>query len=368
LRSLLFVFACAACAEPSRDVTYERRSASPLSGLVMTITDSQRFGAREAGIAPNERPQESPLVWAAPSGWEELPPTSMRLANYRVGAEGECYLTILGGSGGGVQGNANRWRSQMGLPGISLDEVEALPKVSLLGREAYLLELEGSFSGMGAEAREGWAMRGAILGSDQFTLFVKFIGPRDLVALEAGAFDVFCASIALHDHAPGAESPGPPGPSEESQGAGSGSAEGIAWDVPVGWSVEAGRGMRLVTFRKGAVECYLTVLGGDGGGIVGNIQRWVGQLGLTPPTEAEVAALPTVDVLGVESPLLDATGEYSGMGAAEPTPDTTMLGIVCVLEDRAIFIKMLGPSAEVSLDRDRFLAFVASMRLEGGGR
>ena len=83
-----------------------------------------------------------------------------------------------------------------------------------------------------------------------------------------------------------------------------------------------------------------------------------------PATGAEVAALPRVEVLGVVSPLLEATGEYSGMGAVQPIPDTTMLGIVCLLRDRAIFVKMLGPSAAVSAERGRFLDLVASMHME----
>jgi hypothetical protein len=37
-----------------------------------------------------------------------------------------------------------------------------------------------------------------------------------------------------------------------------------------------------------------------------------------------------------------------------------------VLEDRAIFITMLGPSAEVEDERERFLELLASMRMEEG--
>lgn len=360
-RALLCALLTCACSEPERDFTYaERRSGPPLSEPVQSVTDAERFGAR----APQSDPglQESPLSWRSPPGWEELPQTSMRLANFSVGAGGECYLTVLSGSGGGVLGNVNRWRGQMGLDEITAEEVDALPKVALFGNEAYLLELEGAFRGMGSEAREGWALRGAILGSERFTIFVKFTGPREVVALEAEAFDAFCASITLRE-APTGFSPGPASQANSAHGA----ADGIGWDVPPEWVVEAGGGMRLVTFRRGEVECYLTVLGGDGGGVVGNIQRWVGQLGLTPPSAAEVAALPKVRVLGVDSPLLEATGEYSGMGAGAPVQDTTLFGLVCILEDRAIFVKMLGPSAQVLAERERFTAFVASMHLEGDG-
>jgi hypothetical protein len=125
--------------------------------------------------------------------------------------------------------------------------------------------------------------------------------------------------------------------------------------------------MRLVTFRVGAVECYVVILGGNGGGIVGNLQRWAGQLGQEPPSEADVAAMPVVDILGVKAPLLEATGAYTGMGATEAIPDTMMLGLPCLIAGQAVFVKMLGPQAEVAAQKDNFLSFAGSLVLEGGG-
>ena len=355
-----------ACAEPERDTTYaERRVAPALAEPVLSISDAQRFGARGPSTRPNassgstQSSPESPLSWESPPGWEERPSSSMRLANYSVGADAECYLTILPGTGGGVVGNVNRWREQIGLEAVSAEEVAALPRISLLGTEAYLVELEGAFKGMGTEAKEGWGLRGAILGTDRFTIFVKFTGPAELVSLEAESFDAFCASITIREQATSSASS-----STSSSSTSHGSASGIGWEAPPEWVMEPGGGMRLVTFRRGGVELYLTVLGGDGGGVVPNIQRWVEQLGLTPPTAAEVAALPKVEVMGVPSPLLEATGEYTGMGASGAIPDTTMYGIVCLLPERAVFVKMLGPSAEVLAERERFTAFVASMHSE----
>ena len=363
---IAWALVASACAEPERDTTYaERRVAPALAEPVLSISDAQRFGARGPSTSPKpssgstQSSPESPLSWESPPGWEERPSSSMRLANYSVGAGAECYLTILPGAGGGVVGNVNRWREQIGLEAVSAEEVAALPRISLLGTEAYLVELEGAFKGMGTEAKEGWGLRGAILGTDRFTIFVKFTGPAELVSLEAESFDTFCASITIREQATSSASS-----STSSSSTSHGSASGIGWEAPSEWGMEPGGGMRLVTFRRGGVELYLTVLGGDGGGVVPNIQRWVEQLGLTPPTAAEVAALPKVEVMGVPSPLLEATGEYTGMGASGAIPDTTMYGIVCLLPERAVFVKMLGPSAEVLAERERFTAFVASMHSE----
>ncbi len=361
------------CSEPTRDLDYAgRRSAPPLDGPVRAMSAGERFGAgRPASADHSGESDENPLSWDVPDGWVELAPTQMRMVNLRVGDEGECYLTILGGDGGGITGNVNRWRGQIGLGELSDSEVAALPKMDVLGREASLVDLRGSYTGMGSAAREDWALLGAITTSSRFTLFVKFIGPQALLEREAAGFESFCSSLVFTAEAGGsASSPhGDTPPVAPGRGpAGAGDSGGFSWDVPAGWVPEPGGGMRLVTFRVGAVECYVVVLGGDGGGVVGNIQRWVGQLGLELPSEADVAAMPLIDVLGVEAPLLEATGAYTGMGAAEATPDTTMLGVPCLISGRAVFIKMLGPKVEVAAQRESFLSFASSLTLDGGGQ
>ncbi len=369
-RILCLLLALSACSEPSRDLDYAgRRSAPPLDGPVRAMSAGERFGAGRPASA--DQSDEAPLSWEVPAGWVELAPTQMRMVNLKVGDEGECYLTILGGDGGGITGNVNRWRGQIGLGELSDSEVAALPKMDVLGREASLVDLRGSYTGMGSAAREDWALLGAITTSSRFTLFVKFIGPQALLEREAAGFESFCSSLVFTAEAGGsASSPhGDTPPVAPGRGpAGAGDSGGFSWDVPAGWVPEPGGGMRLVTFRVGAVECYVVVLGGDGGGVVGNIQRWVGQLGLELPSEADVAAMPLIDVLGVEAPLLEATGAYTGMGAAEATPDTTMLGVPCLISGRAVFIKMLGPKAEVAAQRESFLSFASSLTLDGGGQ
>lgn len=369
-RSLCFLLLLAACSEPSRDLDYAgRRSAPPLSGPVREMSAGERFGAGKP--APSGQQEEAPLAWVVPEGWAELAPTQMRMVNLKVGDEGECYLTILGGDGGGMAGNVNRWRGQIGLDDLAESEIAALPKIKVLGREASLIDLRGSYTGMGTEGKDDWALLGAITTSDRFTLFVKFIGPRALIERESGRFEAFCSSLVFTAAAGGpAQSPHgdvpPAAPSESSSGPGD--SGGFSWDVPPGWIPEPGAGMRLVTFRVGAVECYVVILGGNGGGVVGNIQRWAGQLGQDLPSEAEVAAMPMIDVLGVKAPLLEATGAYTGMGAAQAIPDTTMLGLPCLISGRAVFVKMLGPQAEVAAQRDNFLLFAGSLVAEGGGK
>lgn len=141
-------------------------------------------------------------------------------------------------------------------------------------------------------------------------------------------------------------------------------ASGWAWTAPAGWTQAPERSMRVVTFTAGAgdaVECYVTELAGAAGGVEANFNRWRTQLGLPPWSPAEIEALPRITLLEQSVPLLDATGTYTGMGEAEK-PDHRMLGTVAVRDGRSIFVKLIGPAAEVQVQRDAFAAFCASLR------
>lgn len=143
-------------------------------------------------------------------------------------------------------------------------------------------------------------------------------------------------------------------------------AAGWTWSPPPGWTQGPDRSMRVVTFTAGSgdtVECYVTELSGTAGGVEANFNRWRAQLGLPPWSSAEIDALPRIRLLEESAPLLDATGTFTGMGETEKA-NHRMLGTMVVRDGRAIFVKMIGPAAEVDTHRDAFAAFCASLRAE----
>ena len=119
----------------------------------------------------------------------------MRTLNFRVGQDTECYLVVLGGDGGGLEANLNRWQGQMGLPPLSEEEIDALPRVDLLGQPAHLLMARGDFVGMDGVAADHRTMLAVaqLRGAD--ALFLKMIGPPEEVALQRDAFVAFVASL-----------------------------------------------------------------------------------------------------------------------------------------------------------------------------
>lgn len=143
-----------------------------------------------------------------------------------------------------------------------------------------------------------------------------------------------------------------------------GASQHLRWTAPETWTQGPERMMREVTFvmgTSGDAECYISVLGGDGGGIAANLDRWRGQFDRAPFTEAELAALPRVDCLGTVALVVEIDGErFEGMGGQE-LEDAAMLGAVVSIDTHTVFVKLTGPRDEVLAERENFDAFLASL-------
>ena len=354
--------ACLACA-PADVVEIEgRRIVSAASRPVRTgLSTAQRFGA------PAPVAQESPLSWTLPPGWQKLQASGMRLANLRPAGhpDAECTLVILGGDGGGLEANVNRWRrEQMGLEPLAPGAVQELPLMNLLGAGATRVELNGTYTNMGSEPHPDWGLLGAILVAERFTIFVKMTGPAALVAAETAAFDAFCGSLRVQIPGQGEAGAAPStpqlGPVIQSRGGGgsgatrpAGSRGVFEFNLPDGWRERAPGGMRVVNLEAGtSAECYVVELAGEAGGLKDNIARWCGQVGAQALGDAAVAALPTIQCLGASCPLIELLGE--GQSSA-------LFGVLLVRPEGSTFVKMVGSRDELLAERAGFVAFVQSL-------
>lgn len=171
------------------------------------VSSAVRFpdmSAREPSADEPPVPQENPLTWTTPEGWTELPSSNrggiVRLIDLRFGPaqEGQCYLVAIDGAAGGLEANVNRWRTQMGKPAYTAEEIAALPKKPFLNSEAIFVDFGGDFKDMGStSAVKDYRLLGLIRGDEKFTLFVKLTGPQALVAANEAAFNTFCQSIQI---------------------------------------------------------------------------------------------------------------------------------------------------------------------------
>jgi hypothetical protein len=291
----------------------------------------------------------------------------MRIANLRPAGhpEAECTLVILGGDGGGLEANVNRWRrEQMGLEPLAPGAVQGLPHMNLLGAEATRVALTGTYTNMGSPPRSDWGLLGAILVAERFTIFVKMTGPAALVADESSAFDAFCNSLQVQipgQAGGGVTSPAPQSPPEDpSQGIGSSGAVvsgaargGFDFLLPDGWRERPPGGMRVVNLEAGnSSECYIVELPGEAGGLKDNINRWCGQVGAQALGDDSVSALPTLQCLGAACPFIELLGEGQ---------DSALLGVLRIRPEGSLFVKMVGSRAEVLAERAGFVAFVESL-------
>lgn len=136
----------------------------------------------------------------------------------------------------------------------------------------------------------------------------------------------------------------------------------VRYVIPGAWEPAAARAMRAVNLTAGeGVECYVSVLGGHGGGLVANLNRWRVQMGQKERSAAELAKLPKLEMLGQEAPFFAVDGTYRGMGN-RPVENARMLGTVCSLGGATVFVKMIGPRAAVAAQEDAFRAFCGSMK------
>ena len=115
--------------------------------------------------------------------------------------------------------------------------------------------------------------------------------------------------------------------------------------------------MRLASFDVPGVggakgDVSISALGGGAGGLLANVNRWRGQVGLAPLDEAELAqAKETLDLGADQGVLVDLKGA-----------EKRILAVVVSRADRTWFFKLSGPDALLTKERDNFVQFVKSVK------
>lgn len=365
----LLLFISAACGEvgPRVEIDARRTASAPSSPVLSGATPSQRFGSFDRGSSMGARePSDDLIAYDLPNGWKALAPTSERLVNLLPAGDPEaaCYLSFFQGSGGGLEANVNRWRTQLGAEPLSGDAIAALPLHGLMGREATVVEVDGTFTDMsGGAPRPGFKLLGLAVSDPSGSLFLKFTAPTAVVDSQRNAFFALADSLRLAEHHGGVHDHG----EEVGASTTSGAAEStgpLAWQVPEGWAQQPPRAMREVSFSLGeGAECYVTRLLGDAGGLRANLDRWSDQVGRGSLTDEAFEALPKVVMLGQEVPWLEMEGDFTGMDGMTHKAQG-LLGVACIRAGDSLFVKLTGPEPLVRAQRENFLAFVRSLEEE----
>jgi hypothetical protein len=313
----------------------------------------------------------APIHWTTPPTWKEIPPGGVFLGDFLVpGPEdkkAEVTITSFPGDVGGTLANVNRWRQQVGLDAIAENQI-ASEKAVVDSNEGTLFDFTGPAERtvVALIPRSGASWFFKMRGDTNVVAGAKPVFLEFLKSVHFGGNDASAAMGDPHAGLNGGAGQADPhaGMSGMSAGmaAASGSGPGPKWDVPANWTETPPGPMVTKSFsiagpagQKAAVT--ISVLEGEGGGTLANVNRWRGQLSLPAIAEdALPAATASLDVLGGKATVVDFTGKDSTGQAAR------MVAISVTHGGRTWFYKLTGAGDAVSREKEAFTNFVQTVR------
>ncbi|MFO1459128.1 MAG: hypothetical protein U1G08_06930 [Verrucomicrobiota bacterium] len=313
------------------------------------------------------------VPWTVPEGWTEKAsqPGGMRIASYAVtapdGRAVDISVVPLGGTAGTLLDNVNRWRDQIGLGPVTDSDLAGLRKpVAIGGLSGDLFDMAGEKPVLDGKYKA--RTLAAILTAGDTTVFFKATGEDALVAENRPKFLAWLKSVqtgpAPAPQAEAAPTPAasPGGPAMKGPVAPPPSTGLPNWTVPAGWKSVPASTMRLASFVvEGANgqsgDLSVVALGPSAGGLLANVNRWRGQMALSPLDDAglsrESSKLSTP--AGDEAVIVDLAGEGASAGKR-------MLAAVVSRPDRTWFYKLTGDAPLVAAQKEAFLGFVKSVK------
>jgi hypothetical protein len=142
----------------------------------------------------------------------------------------------------------------------------------------------------------------------------------------------------------------------------------IHWAVPPGWRAVEPAPMSIATYEVGEnpplkmTVSQVSAMASGSATVLMNVNRWRGQLGLPPVSEAEIAKLvKPVALQGHEALLIDLEGPKP----AGDKPQQRMLASLIPDDERVWVYKLMGPAEAVAGQKDFFEGMVKSTTFKG---
>jgi hypothetical protein len=350
---LILITALAGCKRDEARVYHIPKEASPPPQSAPEATpEAVQPEMDPSSVATMSAPQ---LKYRLPEGWQEKPPSEMRVASFTVpGPAGQSAdvsaipLPIVGRDLELV----NMWRSQVQLPATSDPDAVKQAEPIVIGTEQGRLFDFVSEQPMIGKSRQRNLI--AMLTRGTMSWFFKMSGEDAFVMMQKTKFLQFLKSVSFSEDSPAQTTAAP-----ATQG---GNADSI-WTVPSGWQPVPPAQFLLAEFVISApsgaqAEVNVAAMDGDGGGLLANVNRWRGQLGLGTLGESDLR-LPqftkSVDVPGGKATLVDFAGVDAKTGA-----QARLVGVIVSQNSQTWFYKMMGNQQIVFEQEDAFFKFIVS--------
>jgi hypothetical protein len=296
-----------------------------------------------------------------PTGWREEASAGSRAATFSItGAPGQrAEVAAIGfpGMGGSDLQFVNLWREQLGLEPLTDDQLPKLTQpVIIAGADGKLFDLTGAAKA--GSAQPGDRIIVALHKAEGISWFIKLTGDAALVEQQKPAFIGFLKGLSLHMEAHGAADAPAPTASAAPAAGGSGAP---SWTAPAHWKAQAPGAMQAAKYKvgegKAAAEVTAVFLGGMGGALKANLDRWRNQLSLPAAADHEVEQqAPLFPALGNGARIVQLTGSTGEGDAAD-------MIVLLVPEGRGTwFYKLMGDKAVVAKEKDALIAFVKSAK------
>jgi len=134
----------------------------------------------------------------------------------------------------------------------------------------------------------------------------------------------------------------------------------LSWPAPAGWTPRAAGPMRKGSFTvpgpAGDSDLSITAFPGDVGGELANVNRWRGQIGMTPLAPGELDA--SVRHLAVGG--LDLV--YAALLPEGDARVKGILGAMVPFGGGTWFFKLSGPKGSLQANQEAFLAFLRGIK------
>jgi len=131
-------------------------------------------------------------------------------------------------------------------------------------------------------------------------------------------------------------------------------------ELPTGWTAGAPSSMRKGSWNVAGpggsqAEVAVTVFPGNVGGTTANVNRWRGQLGLAPATDADIQAAAQTGKVGADA------GQYFRFDATDG--QKAMVAMMVPKNDSTWFFKFTGDRDAVNAQTAAFLKFLATSQI-----
>lgn len=311
------------------------------------------------------------LKYKVPANWQETAPGEMRAASFhvqdKVGKQADISVVPLPGLMGGDLEIVNRWRSTVGLAPVKEEELPKLAQPVEIGRQTgQLYEQAGENPGSGDKSR----ILAAVLRRESVAWFFKMNGDDQVVSEQKPAFLEFLKSVnfvsgPIRTDLPPSHPPiGDLNAMPMASGASGSATEGKpSWQVPESWKEISGGPFLVAKFviagadnAQAAVNVSMSA--GEGGGLAMNVNRWRGQLGLNPLSEAELNKLVTsLDTTVGKAMMVDMAGVD-----ARTNQKSRLIGAMVTQGSRTWFYKLMGNEGLVEREKEAFSKFIQTAK------